>query len=184
MTRRLLRPAVLIPAFVVLALGAGIAYAAWQQLDPRRAEANEAVLDSLPLYPGAREIQRITQTQTGEDALPIPDEIITSALYAPPRSATQEDVVAFYAEQLQPEWKPRTRVVKASGDVGRGLGAELLSCGLLARRRLPQPAHVRHGPGARRRPDLRPVRADRQRSLPGAGVGLKPAASLPMRRAG
>ena len=117
MTRRLLRPAVLIPAFVVLALGAGIAYAAWQQLDPRRAEANEAVLDSLPLYPGAREIQRITQTQTGEDALPIPDEIITSALYAPPRSATQEDVVAFYAERLQPEWKPRTRVVKASGDL-------------------------------------------------------------------
>lgn len=114
MSRKLLRPAVLIPAFVVLALGAGIAYAAWQQLDSGRVEANKAILDSLPLYPGAREIQRITQTQTGEDALPIPDEIITSALYAPPPGATQEDVVAFYAESLQPAWRARTRVVRAS----------------------------------------------------------------------
>jgi hypothetical protein len=112
--RRLLRPAVLIPAFVVLALGAGVGYAAWQQLDSGRVEANKAILDALPLYPGAREIQRITQTQNGDDALPIPDEIITSALYAPPAGATQEEVVAFYAESLQPEWEPRTRVVRAS----------------------------------------------------------------------
>ena len=35
---RLLRPAVLIPAFVLLALGAGIGYAAWQQLDSGRVE--------------------------------------------------------------------------------------------------------------------------------------------------
>jgi hypothetical protein len=114
--RRLLRPAVLIPTFVILALGAGIAYAAWQQLDSGRAEANKAILDSLPLYPGASEIQRITQTGTGEDALPVPDEIVTSALFAPPTDAKQEDVIAFYVERLQPEWKPRTRVVTASGD--------------------------------------------------------------------
>jgi hypothetical protein len=107
---------VLLPAFVVLALAAGIAYAAWQQLDSGRAEANNEILDALPRYPGAREIQRITQNQTGEDVLPIPDEIITSALYAPPPDATQEDVVAFYAESLQPEWQARTRVVRASGD--------------------------------------------------------------------
>jgi hypothetical protein len=112
--RRLLRPAVLIPAFVLVALGAGIAYAAWQQLDSGRAEANKAILDALPPYPGATEIQRITQTQTGEDALPIPDEIITSALYAAPAGATQEDVVAFFAESLQPEWEARTRIVRAS----------------------------------------------------------------------
>jgi hypothetical protein len=112
--RAVLRPAVLIPAFVILTLGAGIAYAAWQQLDSGRVEANKAILDSLPLYPGAHEIQRITQTQTGEDALPIPDEIITSALYAPPAGATQEEVVAFYAESLQPGWRARTRVVRAS----------------------------------------------------------------------
>lgn len=114
MRRRLLRPAVLIPAFVVLALGAGVGYAAWQQLDSGRVEANKAILDSVPLYPGAREIQRITRTQTGEDAIPIPDEIVTSTLYAPPAGATQEDVVAFYAENLQPEWEAQTRVVRAS----------------------------------------------------------------------
>ncbi len=84
MKRRLLRPAVLIPAFVLLSLGAGIGYAAWTQLDTSRVDANMAILDAVPLYPGAREIQRITQTTTGDDALPVPDEIVTSALYGPP----------------------------------------------------------------------------------------------------
>jgi hypothetical protein len=112
--RRLLRPAVLIPAFVVLSLAAGIGYAAWTQLDSGRRDANMEILDSAPLYPGAREIQRVTQTSSGEDALPIPDEIVTSALFTPPASATQADVVAFYVESLQPEWEPRTRVVAAS----------------------------------------------------------------------
>jgi hypothetical protein len=112
--RRLLRPAVLIPALVVLSLGAGIAYAAWTQLDSGRRDANMEILDATPVYPGAREIQRVTQTSTGDDALPVPDEIVTSALFAPPDSATQADVVAFYVERLQPEWKPRTRVVPAS----------------------------------------------------------------------
>ena len=114
MRRKLLRPAVLIPAFVVLSLGAGIGYAAWTQLDSGRRDANMEILDSAPLYPGAREIQRITKTSSGEDALPVPDEIVTSALFAPPASATQADVVAFYVESLQPEWDPRTRVVPAS----------------------------------------------------------------------
>jgi len=114
--RRLLRPAVLIPAFVVLSLGAGIGYAAWQQLDSGRVDENNAILDSLPSYPGSREIQRLTQTSTGEDALPVPDEIVTSALFAPPAGATQEEVVAFYVEGLAPEWGPQTRVVRASGE--------------------------------------------------------------------
>jgi hypothetical protein len=113
--RRLLRPAVLIPAFVILSLGAGIAYAAWQQLDSGRVDDNVAILDSVEPYPGAREIQRITQTSTGDDALPVPDEIVTSALYAPPADATQADVVAFFVEQLEPEWEAQTRVVRASG---------------------------------------------------------------------
>jgi hypothetical protein len=114
--RRLLRPAVLVPAFVVLSLGAGIAYAAWTQLDSSRVEANTAILDALPRYPGAREIQRLTQNSTGEDANPVPDEIVTSVLYAPPAGAEQEDVIAFYVERLQPEWTARTRVVRASGE--------------------------------------------------------------------
>jgi hypothetical protein len=37
-------------------------------------------------------------------------------LYAPPAGAEQEDVIAFYVERLQPEWTPRTRVVRASGE--------------------------------------------------------------------
>lgn len=114
MRRRLLRPAVLIPALVLLALGAGIGYAAWKQLDSSRIDDNMAILDDLPLFPGAQEVQRITQTTTGEDALPVPDEIITSALFEPPEEAGQEDVVAFYVENLGPEWEPRTRVVRAS----------------------------------------------------------------------
>ncbi len=114
MRRRLLRPAVVLPALVVIALGAGIGYAAWQRLDSSRIDDNMAILDSLPVFPGAREVQRLTQTTTGEDALPVPDEIITSALYEPPADAGQEDVVAFYVERLEPEWQPRTRVVPAS----------------------------------------------------------------------
>ena len=120
MSRRLLRPAVLIPAFVVITLGAGIGYAAWQQLDSGRVDDNNAVLDSVELYPGSREIQRITQTTTGDDGLPVPDEIVTSALYAPPAGAAQADIVGFYVEQLQPEWEPRTRVVQASGPDAAG----------------------------------------------------------------
>jgi hypothetical protein len=114
--RRLLRPAVLIPAFVLLTLAAGIGYAAWQQLDSGRVDDNNAVLDSLPAFPGAREVQRLTQTSTGEDALPIPDEIITSALLQPPAAATQEEVVEFYVEELAAEWETRTRIVRASGE--------------------------------------------------------------------
>ncbi len=114
MRRKLLRPAVLIPAFVVLSLGAGIGYAAWTQLDSGRRDANMEILDATPLYPGAREVQRVTQTSTGDDTLPVPDEIVTSALFAPPASATEAEVVDFYVESLRPDWEPRTRVVPAS----------------------------------------------------------------------
>lgn len=115
MRQRLLRPVILIPAFVVLSLAAGIGFAAWQQLDSGRMDANNAILDSVEPYPGSREIQRLTQTSSGDDALPVPDEIVTSALYAPPAGATQADVVGFFVEQLRPEWQSQTRVVQASG---------------------------------------------------------------------
>jgi hypothetical protein len=113
--RRLLRPVVLIPAFVVLSLAAGVGFAAWQQLNSGRVDENNAILDSVAPYPGSREIQRITQTSTGEDANPVPDEIVTSALFAPPAGASQADIVGFFVEQLQPVWKSETRVVQASG---------------------------------------------------------------------
>jgi hypothetical protein len=113
--RRLLRPAVLLPLFAVLSLGAGIAYAAWTQLDAGRIEANQELLDSVPTYPGATEIERLTRTATG-DGLPIPDEVLTSALYAPPSDASQADVVEFFVAELTPEWDSSTRTVTASGE--------------------------------------------------------------------
>lgn len=115
MRRRLLRPAVLLPLFAIVSLGAGIAYAAYTQLDAGRIDANRELLDSMPAYPGSTEIERMTRTATG-DGLPIPDEILTSALYAPPPGATQEDVLEFFVAELTPEWDSSTRTVTASGE--------------------------------------------------------------------
>jgi len=113
--RRLLRPAVLLPLFAIVSLGAGIAYAAWSQYDASRIDANQALLDSAPTYPGSTEIERLTRTATG-DGLPIPDEILTSALYAPPADASQADIVEFFVAELTPEWDSSTRTVTASGE--------------------------------------------------------------------
>lgn len=116
MSRRLLRPAFLIPAFVCLSLAAGIGYAAWTQLDAGRADANEELLDSLPLYPGAEETDRLTRT-SADGSLPIPDEIVTSVLYVPPADATQAQVVDFYVTSLAPDWEASTRSVTVEGEV-------------------------------------------------------------------
>jgi hypothetical protein len=113
--RRLLRPAILLPLFAIVSLGAGIAYAAYTQFDAGRIDANQALLDSMPLYPGAEELERLTRTATG-DGLPVPNEILTSALYAPPADATQADVIDFYIRELTPEWDSSTRTVTASGE--------------------------------------------------------------------
>ncbi len=115
MKRRLLRPAILLPLFAIVSLGAGIAYAAWSQYDAGRIDANQALLDSMPLYPGAEELERLTRTATG-DGLPVPNEILTSALYAPPADATQADIIDFYIRELTPEWDSSTRTVTASGE--------------------------------------------------------------------
>jgi hypothetical protein len=122
MRRRLLRPAVLIPAFVLLALGAGIAYAAWTQLDAGRIDANEEVLASLPRYPGSTEVDRLTQTEA-DGTLPIPDEVVTSVLYAPPAAATQAEVVEFYVSRLTPEWRARTTSVTVADQEQAATGA-------------------------------------------------------------
>jgi hypothetical protein len=120
--RRLLRPAVLIPAFVLLALGAGIAYAAWTQLDAGRIDANEEVLASLPRYPGSTEVDRLTQTEA-DGALPIPDEVVTSVLYAPPATTSQAEVVEFYVSRLTPEWEARTTTVTVGDEEQAATGA-------------------------------------------------------------
>ena len=122
MRRRLFRPAVLIPAFVLLALGAGIAYAAWTQLDAGRIDANEEVLASLPRYPGSTEVDRLTQTEA-DGTLPIPDEVVTSVLYAPPAGATQAEVVEFYVSRLTPEWRARTTSVTVADQEQAATGA-------------------------------------------------------------
>jgi hypothetical protein len=122
MRRRLLRPALLIPAFVLLALGAGIAYAAWTQLDAGRIDANEEVLASLPRYPGSTEVDRLTQTEA-DGTLPIPDEVVTSVLYAPPAAATQAEVVEFYVSRLTPEWRARTTSVTVADQEQAATGA-------------------------------------------------------------
>lgn len=118
----MLRPAVLIPGFVLLALGAGIAYAAWTQLDAGRIEANEEVLASLPRFPGSTEIDRLTQTEA-DGTLPIPDEVVTSVLYAPPAGATQAEVVEFYVSRLTPEWRARTTSVTVADQEQAATGA-------------------------------------------------------------
>ena len=107
MKRLLRRPAVLIPAAVLLSLGAGLGYAVWEQLDTSALETNERLLDELPRYPGAREIDRRTQTFSGEDGLPLPEGIVTTALFAPPRDTGQEEIVDFYVSRLT-GWEPRT----------------------------------------------------------------------------
>jgi hypothetical protein len=113
---------VLIPAFVLLALGAGIAYAAWTQLDAGRIDANEEVLASLPRYPGSTEVDRLTQTEA-DGTLPIPDEVVTSVLYAPPAAATQAEVVEFYVSRLTPKWRARTTSVTVADQEQAATGA-------------------------------------------------------------
>lgn len=122
MRRRLVRPAVLIPVFVLLALGAGIGYAAWTQLDAGRIDANEEVLASLPILPGSVEVDRLTQT-AADGALPVPDEVVTSVLYAPPAETTQADVVEFFVTGLTPAWEARTTTVTVGEEEQGAAGA-------------------------------------------------------------
>lgn len=107
MRRLLKRPAILIPAAVLLSLAAGLGYAAWEQLDTSALETNERLLDELPPYPGAREIDRRTQTFSGEDGLPLPEGLVTTALFAPPSDTGQDEIVDFYVSRLT-GWEPRT----------------------------------------------------------------------------
>ena len=117
MKRRLLRPVVLIPAFVVLSLAAGIGYAAYEQVGTSAADENARLLESLPLYPGASETARRAQAYSSEGALPLPQGVVTTVVYVPPRDATQEDVVRFYISRLQ-SWESRTRTAPALEGAG------------------------------------------------------------------
>lgn len=113
MRRRLLRPAVVIPTIVLALLGAGIGYAAYEQLDTSAVEANADLLAVVPPFPGARERDRRSDAST-EGSLPVPSGVVTTVLYLPPPAATQEDVVAYYVSRLR-GWRAATRTVPAAG---------------------------------------------------------------------
>jgi hypothetical protein len=104
---------VIIPAAVLLSLGAGIGYAAWERLDTSAIERNVQLLESLPAFPGADERDRRTQTFSGEGGVPLPEGVVTTALYTPPAGATQEEVLDFYVSRLS-GWERRTTAVGES----------------------------------------------------------------------
>jgi hypothetical protein len=118
--RRLLRPAVLIPTFVLLSLGAGIGYAAYEQIGTSAAEENARLLDSLPVFPGASETARRAQAYSGEGTLPLPQGVVTTVVYVPPPDAAQEDVVRFYVSRLD-SWEVSTRSAPAQEGGGESV---------------------------------------------------------------
>ena len=61
------------------------------------------------------EIERITRTATG-DGLPVPDEVLTSALYAPPPTPARRTSSTSSSQSSTPEWDSSTRTVTASGE--------------------------------------------------------------------
>ena len=110
MKSRLRRPAFLLPAAVLLSLAAGLGYAAWEQLDTSALETNERLLAELPSYPGAREVDRRSQTFSGEGRLPLPEGLVTTVLFAPPSEASQNEIVEYYVTRLS-GWQRRTTAV-------------------------------------------------------------------------
>jgi hypothetical protein len=114
--RRLLaRPAVFVPALVVLSLAGGIGYAAYERVGTSAVEANARLLDELPSFPGARELDRRVETSSAGD-LPLPEGVLTTVLYQPPAGASQEEVVEFYVSGLR-GWEAESRTVPL-GDAG------------------------------------------------------------------
>jgi hypothetical protein len=104
---------VIIPAAVLLSLGAGIGYAAWERLDTSAVERNQQLLESLPTFPGAAEQGRRSQTFSGEGGLPLPEGLVTTVLYSPPAGASQEEVLDYYVSGLS-GWERRTTAVGES----------------------------------------------------------------------
>ena len=66
--RRLLRPAIFIPAVAVLLFGAGIVYAVTTGLDSGAVDENEQVLAEVGLYPSSKEVGRNSETFAGSEA--------------------------------------------------------------------------------------------------------------------
>jgi hypothetical protein len=92
--RRLLRPAIVIPAVAVLLFAGGIVYAVTTGLDSGAVEENERVLADAGAYPGSKEVGRNSETFSGEEAaLPVPKGVVTTVAYAPPEGTDQLKIV-------------------------------------------------------------------------------------------
>ena len=105
--RRLLRPAIVIPAIALLLFAGGVLYAALKGLDSGAVDENEQVLGDAGVYPGSKEIGRNSETFAGaEAAVPVPKGVVTTVAYAPSKATDQLEVVNYYVSRLRPEWSP------------------------------------------------------------------------------
>ena len=103
--RRLLRPAIVIPAVAVVLFGAGIVYAVTTGLDSGAVDENEQVLAEVGVYPSSKEVGRNSETFAGaEAALPVPKGVVTTAAYAPPEGTDQLEIVNYFLSRLRPDW--------------------------------------------------------------------------------
>jgi hypothetical protein len=99
-----------VPVLAAISLAAGIGYAAYERIDTSAVEANANLLAAVPTYPGAREVDRRSDTSSAGD-LPVPKGVLTTVLFRPPARATQEDVLDFYVSRLK-GWRARTSAVQ------------------------------------------------------------------------
>ncbi len=105
--RRLLRPAIAIPAVALLLFAGGVIYAYTRGLDSGAVDENEQVLADAGAYPGSREVGRNSETFSGaESAVPVPKGVVTTVAYAPPDGTDQLEIVNHYVGRLRPDWSP------------------------------------------------------------------------------
>jgi hypothetical protein len=114
--RRLLRPAIVIPAVAVLLFGAGIVYAVTTGLDSGAVDENEQVLAEVGVYPSSKEVGRNSETFAGaEAALPVPKGVVTTAAYAPPEGTDQLEIVNCFLSGSARTGPPGRRLAGAAG---------------------------------------------------------------------
>jgi hypothetical protein len=105
--RRLLRPAIVIPAVAIVLFAAGIVYAVTTGLDSGAVDENEQILADVGVYPGSKEVGRNSETFAGaEAALPVPKGVVTTAAFAPPEGIEQLAIVNYFLGRLRPDWSP------------------------------------------------------------------------------
>jgi hypothetical protein len=106
--RRLLRPAIVIPAVAVLLFAGGVVYAVTNGLDSGAVDENEQVLAEIGVFPSSYEVGRNSETFAGaEAAVPVPKGVVTTVAYAPPHGTGQVEIVDYYVNRLRPDWAAR-----------------------------------------------------------------------------